>query len=71
LSDVFYPGWQATIDGKATKIYQTNYVQRGVQVPAGEHVVEYRFEPMSFKLGASITLGAMFGSVYWLWLVRR
>ncbi len=69
LSDVFYPGWQATIDGKATKIYQTNYVQRGVQVPSGEHVVEYRFEPMSFKLGAGMTLGALAGAAYWLWRV--
>jgi Bacterial membrane protein YfhO len=71
LSDVFYPGWQATIDGKPTQIYQTNYVQRGVQVPAGEHVVEYRFAPMSFKLGAGITLGALFGGAYGLWRVSR
>jgi Bacterial membrane protein YfhO len=71
LSDVNYPGWQATIDGQPTKIYQTNYVQRGVQVPAGEHVVEYRFEPMSFKLGAGITLGVLCGAGYWLWRVGR
>ncbi len=71
LSDVFYPGWQATIDGKPTKIFQTNYVQRGVQVPAGEHVVEYRFEPMSFKLGAGITLGALAGAAYWLSHLKR
>jgi hypothetical protein len=71
LSDVFYPGWQATIDGKPTKIFQTNYVQRGVQVPAGDHVVEYRFTPISFKLGAGITLGALFGGAYWLLRVRR
>ncbi len=71
LSDVFYPGWQATIDGKPTKIFQTNYVQRGVQVPPGEHLVEYRFEPMSFKLGAGITLGALAGAAYWLWRVGR
>jgi Bacterial membrane protein YfhO len=56
LGDVSYPGWQATIDGKPTEIYQTNYIQRGVQVPAGEHLVEYRFEPLSFKLGVGVTL---------------
>ncbi len=71
LSDVFYPGWQATIDGQPTKIFQTNYVQRGVQVPAGEHVVAYRFAPLSFKLGAGITLGALFGGAYGLWCVSR
>ncbi len=71
LSDVFYPGWSATIDGKPTKIFQTNYVQRGVQVPSGKHLVEYRFEPMSFKLGAGITLSALFGGVYGLWRINR
>ncbi len=71
LSDVFYPGWLATIDGKPTKIYQTNYVQRGVQVPSGKHLVEYRFEPMSFKLGVGITLSALFGGVYGLWRINR
>ncbi len=70
LSDVFYPGWLATIDGKPTKIFQTNYVQRGVQVPSGKHLVEYRFEPMSFKLGAGITLSALFGGVYGLWRIN-
>jgi hypothetical protein len=71
LGDVFYPGWQATIDGQPTPIYQTNYIQRGVQVPAGEHLVEYRFEPMSFKLGAGITLGAFCGGAYGLSRVGR
>ena len=71
LSDVYYPGWQATIDGQPTKIYQTNYVQRGVQVPAGEHVVEYRFEPMSFKIGAAITMASCVGVAYWLSFASR
>jgi uncharacterized membrane protein YfhO len=71
LSDVFYPGWQATIDGKPTKIYQTNYVQRGVQVPAGDHVVEFKFESLSFKLGAGITIAALFGGIYGLSRVNR
>jgi len=71
LSDMYYPGWQATIDGEATKIYQTNYVQRGVQVPAGEHIVEYRFAPMSFKIGAGITLASAIGAAYLLSFAGR
>ena len=71
LSDIYYPGWKATIDGQPTRIYQTNYVQRGVQVPAGEHVVEYRFEPMSFKIGAAITLTSGIGVAYWLFSASR
>lgn len=66
LGDVFYPGWQATIDGQPTEVFPTNYVQRGVRVPAGDHVIEYRFEPLSFKLGAGMTIAACVGVVYWL-----
>jgi hypothetical protein len=71
LSDVFYPGWQATIDGQPTKIFQTNYVQRGVQVPAGEHRVEYRFEPLSFKLGVGITMASFCGGAYGLFRLQK
>jgi Bacterial membrane protein YfhO len=67
LSDVFYPGWQATIDGHSTPIFQTNYVQRGVLVPAGEHVVEYRFMPISFKLGVGIAMASCGVGIYGLW----
>jgi Bacterial membrane protein YfhO len=71
LSDVFYPGWQATIDGKPTPIYPTNYIQRGVQVPAGEHFVEYRFEPLSLRSGAGITLLSGGACAYRWWYWRR
>jgi uncharacterized membrane protein YfhO len=71
LSDAFYPGWQATIDGKPTPIYQTNYIQRGLSVPAGEHLVEYRFEPLSLRYGAGITLLSGVASAYCWWDWRR
>jgi uncharacterized membrane protein YfhO len=45
LADQFYPGWEAYIDGKRTKIYKTNSVQRGVIVPAGEHVIVFKYVP--------------------------
>ncbi len=66
LSDVNYPGWQAWIDGKSTRIFQTNYVQRGVNIPAGKHFVRFEFHPFSFKLGAGITVASLFGCLYWL-----
>ena len=71
LSDVYYSGWKATIDGQPTRIYQTNYIQRGVQVPAGEHVIEYRFDPVSFKIGAGITLVSGISVAYWLFSASR
>ncbi|MCL4390448.1 MAG: YfhO family protein [Patescibacteria group bacterium] len=41
LTDNFYPGWQATIDGQKTTIYLTDFAFRGVVVPAGQHVVRF------------------------------
>ncbi len=52
LSEIYYPaGWTATLDGKPLKIYQTNFVLRGVKVPAGEHEITFRFEPVSIYYG--------------------
>jgi hypothetical protein len=66
LSDVNYPGWQAMIDGQPTPIFQTNYIQRGVKIPAGKHIVRFRFDPLSFKLGVGITGATCFVCLYWL-----
>ncbi len=60
LSDVYYPGWQATIDGKSTRIFRTNYLQRGVKIPKGRHTVEFEFKPTSFKLGVGISAASLF-----------
>lgn len=43
LSDAFYPGWQAQIDGQATNIYQANYHFRAVAVPEGKHKVVLQY----------------------------
>ena len=45
LSDTFYPGWRATIDGAPTEIRVANEAFRAVEFPAGEHAVEFRYEP--------------------------
>jgi hypothetical protein len=55
LSEIYYPaGWKATVDGETTKIYKTNFVLRGVQVPAGEHTIRMTFEPASSIWGNRI-----------------
>jgi len=56
LSDVYYPGWNAYIDGQQVQLYETNYILRGVEVPAGSHVVEFKFEPISFVIGVALTI---------------
>ena len=59
LSDTYYPGWKASVDGKETNIYLANYAFRAVKVPAGEHRVTFRYEPASFRWGLRITLGTL------------
>lgn len=59
LGDLYYPGWQATIDGQPAEIVRANYVMRGVVVPAGAHTVEYRLAPASLRQGALVSLGAV------------
>jgi hypothetical protein len=57
LSEVYYPlGWDAYIDGKKTDYVKTDYVLRGMYVPAGDHEIEFRFEPKSFTTGRTITI---------------
>jgi hypothetical protein len=55
-SDVFYPGWRATLDGAPVAIYQTDYALRGVVVPGGTHVVRFEFVPRSFYYGVGLTI---------------
>jgi hypothetical protein len=55
LGDVDYPGWRATVDGRRTPVYRTDYVLRGVVVPAGEHVVELVFRPVSLSRGLALS----------------
>ncbi len=57
LSEVYYPGWKAFINGKETKIYRSNYAFRSIFIPsAGNYKVQFRFEPASLRIGTSITL---------------
>jgi hypothetical protein len=56
FSDIWYPhGWKAFVDGKEEPIIQANYLLRAVKVPAGQHTVEFRFEPASVANGNRIT----------------
>ncbi|NQV53857.1 MAG: YfhO family protein [Flavobacteriales bacterium] len=64
FSEVYYGnGWEATIDGEPAEIERVNYVLRAIKIPSGEHVVEMRFNPSSFRLGMNVSLA---GSVLFL-----
>jgi len=51
LSDPNYPGWRAAIDGKPAPHLGADYVFRAIAVPAGEHIVTWRYQPTGFRLG--------------------
>ena len=54
FSEIYYPGWTATLDGEKVEIGRANYVLRAVQVPAGKHHLEMTFSPSSIKVTETI-----------------
>lgn len=64
LNDAFYPGWQATLNGRPVPIYQVDGLFRGVMLPAGNHTVTFTFQPRSYATGRLISL-----MTWGLWLV--
>lgn len=58
LSEMYYPGWKAEIDGKTVQIMRTNYLFRGVLVPPGTHSVSMTYQPRSLVVGALLSGGA-------------
>lgn len=65
LTDTWYPGWQARVDGRPAPVYRADVTFRAVPVPRGEHEVELVFVPRSWVLGATITFltAAVVGAV--------
>ena len=58
LTDPYFPGWRAYVDGKRAPIVEAYGGVRGVVVEAGDHLVEMRYRPWSVLLGALMTLAA-------------
>ncbi len=55
FSEIYYPkGWTATIDGIAAEIIQANYILRALEIPAGQHTVEFKYEPASYIIGNKV-----------------
>lgn len=66
LSDTFFPGWKAYVDGHETKIFRADYTFRSVVVPGGKHTVVFSYWPSSFVYGGIVSVVGLifFGSFY-------
>jgi len=57
FSEIYYPkGWNAYVDGVITPHFRADYVLRAMVLPAGEHKVEFRFEPRAYYLGEKVSM---------------
>jgi hypothetical protein len=75
LSDLFYPGWEATVDGRPVEILRANYLMRAVAIPAGAHEVRFLYRPASFRAGVAASAAGCLAVallISWrLWMRRR
>lgn len=72
LGNVYYPGWQAYIDGQKTQVHKVNYLQQSVIVPQGNHMVEFKFQPKSFYNGIYLSaLGVLATAIFTVFLWKR
>ena len=85
LRDTYYPGWRAFVDGHEVHIWRTDYLFRGVEVPAGEHTIRFEFSPLSFRVGlvisiisfllvlnfSTVSLNASISGLYWSSFEKR
>lgn len=68
MSDVYDPGWRASIDGQPAELYRANVAFRAVYLPAGAHTIEMTYWPREFYLGAALSLaGLAFSMLLVLW----
>jgi len=57
FSEIYYPkGFEVTIDGKSVEMTKANYILRGLEIPAGEHTIEFRFAPKIYAVGSPIMM---------------
>ena len=62
FSEMYYKnGWNAYIDGKLEKHDRVDYALRGLPIPAGKHIIEFKFEPQVIKTGSTISLISFIG----------
>jgi hypothetical protein len=65
LADAYFPGWHAYLDGKTAEMVPAYHAFRAVVVPKGPHLVEFRYEPASFRLGMALSCVTLSAGLIW------
>jgi hypothetical protein len=71
LNEIYYPGWQADVDGKPVEILRADGIFRALFTAAGDHRIEFRFRPRHFAWGAAISLLTLLGYLGYVALIWR
>ena len=71
LADNFYPGWKVYVNGREGTILRVNYNLRGVAVPPGKHKVTFSYVPLSFVIGAAVTLLTALSIIIYIFVSAR
>jgi uncharacterized membrane protein YfhO len=67
VSENYYPGWKATVNGQAAKVGRADFTLIGVELPTGARIVELSFDSAPYNTGKTVTLAALALSAL-LWL---
>lgn len=70
LSEIYYQGWTASVDGKNVPILKANYAFRAIVVDEGKHSIKFWYDPWSFRLGVYIAIGGVIGILIMILISR-
>jgi hypothetical protein len=71
FSQAWYPAWKAYLNGKPVKLWRANHAYQALEVPAGKHRVELRYEDRAFYAGSVVSALTFLGLGIWFWVSRR
>ena len=71
ISNVYFPGWKASIDNNQTEIIKADATFQSIVVPKGEHKIEFIYDPKSFKIGKLVTISIFVTLILFYYYEKR